>query len=212
MLSNSMAQNNNAVVRWSKSTAKQLLAALLKDESSCIQAIIAEDQECGYETVDRIWGTHVQFQNYSKEKFRGCFRTLKASIDHEADAVACDQAAFDKEKKKHPATRALKAGCPRWNHPDNPAKKMLEEDLKCAGGDNNRGIKKPKELRAMRPEHQDFPPEIFRNRYYRQLRTNKEKPFWVHERNRKMRKQTLQMEAGLEQLLSESELWKDGKQ
>jgi hypothetical protein len=81
----------------------------------------------------------------------------------------------------------LKTGYPRWNHPDNHAKNLLEEDTK-KGGIYKKENMKPKDLKVTRPEYHSFPEKIFRNRLYKAKSAHTEKPYWQNERNKSMRK------------------------
>ena len=63
-----------------------------------------------------------------------------------------------------------------------------------SGGVYNTENMKPLDLHLFRPEYQEFPPTIFQNRLYREIRTQKETPFWVYKRNKRMRKQAINEE------------------
>lgn len=170
------------------SVAKTWLKEQLEaDDDNIIQQMIALDPGLSHRTIDKIHDRFSLFQQYDKLKFRTNFRNLKKTIDKQASAVMFDKEAFEKDSTKYPRERVLKAGYPRWDHPQNKAKKLLEEDLKSSGIYNTENMK-PLDLHVLRPEYQEFPPTIFRNRLYREIRTQKETPFWVYKRNKRMRK------------------------
>ena len=83
--------------------------------------------------------------------------------------------------------RILKTGYPRWNHPENRAKQLLEEDTKPGGIYYNENLK-PRDLKVTRPEYQAFPDKNFRDRLYKAKSAHIEKPYWQNERNKSMRK------------------------
>ena len=142
------------------------------------------------QTIKEIHDHHNLLEKYPLQNFKTNFKNLKNSIDREFDNVKFDQDAFNREKLKYPKEQMLKIGYPRWNHPNNMAKKLLEDDTKEGGIYDDPAIK-PRHLRAMRPEYQQFPKEIFRNRLYRVGRSHKEEPYWIHKRNKNMNKQKL---------------------
>jgi len=194
---------NNAVEAWSRGQKSSRAKAYLKlqlesDEDNWIKQIIAKDPGISSKTIDQIHDTHDLFQPYKKQNFRSNFRSLKKAIDKNAAAVSFDQAALTKELEKYPKETLLKAGYPRWNHPENQAKKLLENDLK-AGGLYEKA--KPLELRKKRPEYEAFPEKIFSDRVFRERRKQIETPFWVDKRNKAMRKKTV--DHGLESLTAE---------
>ena len=169
---------------WKNSNAKALLIKLLRDESSWVHAMLVVDPENAYDTVDAIHSENELFQQYPLQNFRTNFKNLKESISKLRDNIEFDQDAFNKEKLRFPRQRMLKAGYPRWNHSE--AKLLLEEDIK--EGRHRGPGKSPKTLRASRPEYQEFKLERFRERVYSEHRKQTGDAFWVHKRNRKMRK------------------------
>ena len=179
---------------WSRgknlSKAKTYLKLQLESPNNWIQQMIARDPAVSSKTIDRIHASHELFRQYKKENFRSNFRSLKKTMDKNAAAVAFDQNAFEKEASKYPSEPMLKAGYPRWNYSQNNAKKLLENDMKPGGVYSNN--MKPLTLRAFRPEYQAFPKKVFGDRLYREHRRKTETSFWVHKRNKKMRKRTIE--------------------
>jgi hypothetical protein len=180
--------------RWENSTAKQVLSTLLRDKTSWANKIINSDPSFGVlrsRSTNKTIGTiHVRnklFTRYPLKNFITNLRSLKNAIDTEYINVDFDQEAYDKEIVKYPMQQMLKVGYPRWNHPDNHAKKLLEEDTKKDGLYEKENLK-PKDLKVTRPEYHNFPDEIFRNRLYKAKSAHKEKPYWQNERNKSMRK------------------------
>ena len=169
------------------SRAKTYLKLQLENENSWVRRIIDSDPMMSSKTIDQIHGCHHLFRQYDVVKFRSNFKSLKKSIDKTASAVRFDQNAFEKELSKYQKEPHLKTGYPRWNHTNNEAKKLLEDDIKSQN-------RKPKELYKLRPEYQRFPEAVFRNRYYRERRKQTEQPFWVLKRNNRMRKKTTENE------------------
>ncbi|OEU18315.1 hypothetical protein FRACYDRAFT_236592 [Fragilariopsis cylindrus CCMP1102] len=138
-------------------------------------------------TIGTIHGRNVLFTRYPLKNFVTNLRSLKNAIDTEFINVDFDQEAYDKEIIKYPMQRMLKVGYPRWNHPDNHAKKLLEEDTKKGGLYEKENLK-PKDLKVTRPEYREFPDDVFRSRVYKALSGHREKPYWQNERNKSMRK------------------------
>ena len=187
-----------------------MLDKLLRDKYSWVHQLIgynptwATNSRSQGRTIEKIRSQNKLFEKYPLQNFKTNFKTLKKSLDREFANVKFDQNAFDGEKLKYPKERILKVGYPRWNHPDNKAKKLLEEDTK-EGGIYNDSTMKPMDLRAMRPEYQQFPKKIFRNRLYRVGRSHKEEPYWIHKRNRKMNKQKV-TDKDLQAIVTDEEL------
>ena len=180
--------------RWENSTAKQVLSTLLRDTTSWANTIINSDPNFGVlrsrstnKTIGTIHGRNVLFTRYPLKNFVTNLRSLKNAIDTEFINVDFDQEAYDKEIIKYPMQRMLKVGYPRWNHPDNHAKKLLEEDTKKDGLYEKENLK-PKDLKVTRPEYREFPDDVFRSRVYKALSGHREKPYWQNERNKSMRK------------------------
>ena len=180
--------------RWENSTAKQVLSTLLRDTTSWANTIINADPNFGVlrsrstnKTIGTIHGRNVLFTRYPLKNFVTNLRSLKNAIDTEFINVDFDQEAYDKEIIKYPMQRMLKVGYPRWNHPDNHAKKLLEEDTKKGGLYEKENLK-PKDLKVTRPEYREFPDDVFRSRVYKALSGHREKPYWQNERNKSMRK------------------------
>ena len=180
--------------RWENSTAKQVLSTLLRDKTSWANKIIDSDPSFGVlrsrstnKTIGTIHVRNILFTRYPLKNFITNLRSLKNAIDTEYINVDFDQEAYDKEIMKFPMQQILKVGYPRWNHPDNHAKKLLEEDTKKDGIYEKENMK-PKDLKVTRPEYHNFPDEIFRNRLYKAKSAHKEKPYWQNERNKSMRK------------------------
>jgi hypothetical protein len=183
---------------WKNSVAKSYLQDKLEStESNWIQELVeadaSGDPKLHFSTINAIHSRHELFRPYAQEKFRNNFRALKKKIDKTSAAVAFDQKAFEMEAMKYPKNISLNAGYPRWDHPNNSAKKHLENDLKD-GGIYKNGTMKPSDLRNLRPEYNEFPPDVFRSRIYRELRREKEGTFWQHKRNKKMRKKAVDAE------------------
>jgi len=185
---------NEKLERWEKSTAKQVLSTLLRDKTSWANKIIDSDPSFGVhrsrstsKTIETIHVRNILFKLYPIKNFTTNLRSLKNAIDTENINVEFDQKAFDREIVKYPMQRMLKAGYPRWNHPDNHAKKLLEEDTKKGGIYETENLN-PKDLKVSRPEYRDFPDKIFRNRLYKAKSAHIEKPYWQNERNKSMRK------------------------
>ena len=184
------------IEEWRKSKAKAVLDKLLRDKNSWVHQMIdsnptwASNGRSQGQTIKEIHDHHNLLEKYPLPNFKTNFKNLKNSIDREFDNVKFDQDAFNREKLKYPKEQKLKIGYPRWNHPDNKAKQFLEDDTKEGGIYDDPAIK-PRHLRAMRPEYQQFPKEIFRNRLYRVGRSHKEEPYWIHKRNKNMNKQKL---------------------
>ena len=100
-----------------------------------------------------------------------------------------DQDALNKEKLKYPVNAVLiQQGYPRWNI--SSAKKMLEEDIKAK---KYVGVL-PRDLRVTRQEYIDFPLRIFRDRLYAEVRKQTGDAFWVHRRNKSMRKKSVEVD------------------
>ena len=174
------------------SKAKTFLKSLLESDGNWVKQMIAEDPGVSSKTLDKIHDKYDLFRPYKIENFRANFRSLKKTIDKNAAAVLFDQQAFDKDSMNYPKEVLLKAGYPRWNHPQNCVKKLLENDMEEGGIYSSNADMKPKELHALRPEYQQFPIKVFRDRLFREHRKQTETPFWVHKRNKRMRKKTVQ--------------------
>eukprot|EP00531_Pseudo-nitzschia_arenysensis_P008103 CAMPEP_0116139894 /NCGR_PEP_ID=MMETSP0329-20121206/13551_1 /TAXON_ID=697910 /ORGANISM="Pseudo-nitzschia arenysensis, Strain B593" /LENGTH=235 /DNA_ID=CAMNT_0003634959 /DNA_START=251 /DNA_END=961 /DNA_ORIENTATION=+ len=197
MNSNANENTNGITVKqvkpeqWSRgkvpSKAKTYLKKHLEGDDNWIASIIAREGVT-LASIDKIHDSHSLFRPYEKKNFRTNFRNLKASIDKRKAGVAFDQEAFEKESQKYKNNAMLEKGYPRWNHPENNAKRLLEEDIK----DASNSMKSPGDLRESRPEYEAYPKDVFRNQYYREKRKVKETSFWQHRRNKQMRKKKVE--------------------
>lgn len=208
----SKRQEKEDIEQWSRgktfSKAKTYLKLQLEGDDNWVTRIIADDPGVSAKTIDKIQDMHDLFRPYKKQNFRANFRSLKKAIDKNAAAVSFDQNAFNKELTKYQKEPLLKVGYPRWNHPQNTAKKLLENDMKPGGLYNNPDMK-PSELRELRPEYQRFPKKVFQDRLFREHRKQKETPFWVHKRNKKMRKKAIDHEIQALVVQEASQLYSD---
>ena len=124
---------------------------------------------------------------------------MKNSINKEIANIDFDQKAYNKEKLKYPMQETLRAGYPRWNHPNNRVtRELLEEDTKEGSLYREKKIT-PKQLREKRLEYQKYPDKIFRDRLYKAKSKHIEQPYWQNKRNKSMRKKKMVEENMLQQ-------------
>ena len=190
-----MEATSESIEPWSRgkvqSKAKTYLKLQLqqKGENNWNKEIISEEGVTS-KSIDKIHDRHELFRPYKKENFQSNFRSLKKAVDKNAAAVSFDQEAFDKESQKYKNELTLKKGYPKWDHPQNNAKKLLANDLKLNSNSNIT----PSDLQASRPEYGVYPKNVFRDRFYREQRKQVEHPFWVYRRNKQMRNKTAEDE------------------
>lgn len=153
---------------WRGSKAKGLLLKLLLDKKSFIHT----KTDSGIYNCDALF---MEFKpSYFQKNLKRARKVAAAKLKH----IDATEAEHQREQLAYPPNSLTVHGYPRW--PDHCASSLLKEDVKNGLAYST----KPKQLRGMRDEYQEFPLEVFRRHVHQEKRAQKEGPYWVH----KMRK------------------------
>ena len=153
---------------WRGSKAKDLLLKLLMDNKSFIHT----------KTDSDIHNCHDLFADFEPRYFQKNLKKARKVAATKLKHIDATEAEHQREQLAYPPNPITIHGYPRW--PDHRASSLLKEDVK-----NRLAYSiKPKQLRGMRDEYQEFPLEVFRRHVHQEKRAQKEGPYWIH----KMRK------------------------
>jgi hypothetical protein len=181
----------NKPVPWRSSEAKEFATKELIREDSWINVEVNFGEAHGIpwsSTAEEIRREEPLFRQYDSKLFKSNLMRLVETVREDQGRGQWDQDALNKEKLKYPINAILIQGYPRWNI--SSAKNLLEEDLKAQ---KHVGVL-PRDLRVTRQEYIDFPLHIFRHRLYAEVRKQTGDAFWVHKRNKSMRKKSVEVD------------------
>ena len=177
---------------WRRSEAKEYILEELMKGDSWIDCLVELDEAHNIpwsQTAKVIQREEPLFRQYDSTHFQSNLLRLVETVREDKGRGQWDQDALNKEKLKYPVNAVLiQQGYPRWNI--SSAKKMLEEDIKAK---KYVGVL-PRDLRVTRQEYIDFPLRIFRDRLYAEVRKQTGDAFWVHRRNKSMRKKSVEVD------------------
>ena len=189
---------------WKKSEARSLLIKLISDQKSKVHRMSAEE----------IHQSDMLFKSYPLDKFKEYLQKILESNAKQKEIVAVNEEEIWREELAFPREELTCHGYPFWD--THPARALLEYDVKNGTADGC----SPKELRETRAEYLDFPLDIFRCHIYQEKRKQREKPGWVHLRNKKGQKtheqevnsmkvdwDIMQHKAGIEEITKMCEEW-----
>ena len=158
--------------KWQFSKAKSKLRKELVNKKSPIHNM----------SVNAIWDDPLYKQYPMFPKY---YKELKKQVEAEGKEAHLDDIKAQKHITNNPREPLNKRGYPHWNK--HPAKKLLQVDVYNKLHERMQ----PCDLRKMRKEYKDFPPEIFAARVNSEKLKQRGARFWAHKRNKEGMKKYL---------------------
>ena len=126
--------------------------------------------------LKQVYEMHAVYKQYAYNNFRANLRCLKINLQELQDRADEDLAAF-----LHDEALDLRANkpYPRWG--GSVAEELLKRDI-----DNGRlETMKPQQLQATRPQYSPYPLKVFRDHVQQELRSRRERSYWLARRRQK---------------------------
>jgi hypothetical protein len=115
------------------------------------------------------------FKQFKYANFRTNLNNLRKDFIDRRKRSAFDEAALKNDRQLVQRGTQTHRGYPFW--PETEASKLLEIDLK----EGKHRQMKPAALYTTRPEYQVFPLDVFRDHVHQELRSQRERPYWLQE-------------------------------
>lgn len=128
-----------------------------------------------------VYNLHVEFQDYKYENFRTNLNNLRKAVRSRKKISLFEEDALLKDREKAQVGGQTMRGYPFW--PTSDANQLLKQDIK----EGRHLHMKPKILYIYRPEYQVFPLSVFRDHVHQELRSQRERPYWMHKKQQKKR-------------------------
>jgi hypothetical protein len=117
-----------------------------------------------------VFAMRKEYQQYEYKNFRSNLLALRKAIQLQHDLADADSAALAHDERIRP--RANSKPYPRWDRSE--AERLLKLDIDA--GEHTK--LKPSQLHKKRAEYQLFPPDVFRDHIYQEVRSRTESSYW----------------------------------
>jgi hypothetical protein len=168
-----MATTSKKAKKWKHSAAKALL---YKDILEGRLPMIRQNGDPTYDILLATSYAHLpafQVEDHGAPgKFGNRLRSLRKQITDKHDRAQVDSDALDNDRQLFPKVFGNDAGrgYPKWG--PSLAKQLLKADVDAGLHETM----KPADLQQSRPEYQPFPPKVFRNHIYQEIKSRKKHP------------------------------------
>jgi hypothetical protein len=126
-----------------------------------------------------VYNLHDEFKQFKYANFRTNLNNLRKDFIDRRKRSAFDEAALKNDRQLVQRGTQTHRGYPFW--PETEASKLLEIDLK----EGKHRQMKPAALYTTRPEYQVFPLDVFRDHVHQELRSQRERPYWLHKKEQR---------------------------
>jgi hypothetical protein len=156
---------------WLSSQAKRNL------KQDILDRVVTEDMN-----ARQVYNMRPEYKEYDYTRFSANLRALRINIADNQERAVEDYADLIQDLDLHPRRALTNRGYPFWDTSE--AKILLIQDL----DDGLHLDLTPSELWETRYAYQLYPLTTFRNHIYQQIRSEKDKAYWMHQREKARRR------------------------
>ena len=159
--------------KWRESRAKSLLV-----EGLTVGTIPLTSKEMMPKVV---YTMHEEFKSFKYTNFRTNLNNLRKDFIERKQRSVFDENALKNDRQIVQRGTQTQRGYPFWPQAD--ASKLLASDLK--EGRRAASSIEATSLYTTWPEYQVFPIAVFRDHVHQELRSQRERPYWLHKKEQK---------------------------